>query len=820
MTTPLSNTEWTYQPTTHGWLGESIYHIIQYLDSFPTISHLELDAYLDHITLDPTAPYQLPFPPCPDEDTLIHNCLKFHQTTTLDLASTNPTNTQPFPPQAPPSLLSAMELDEKFILRILQRFAATFQPQPLLSLYAFCLHSLPTTGSQAPRDERLGLAWEHMKKNMKAVDDVALLNDLVNIVSRSSIHTYDTYSILLNILFTKTTVYSQALYRSNPCGGGGDRGGNEIGVVAGGDDDLNGVDDDDGDGDDDGPIRLRTHAINVSPGTRSEAEKAHKNVAENALSFTTPLPFYFVKLGLKSSLLRGHTRATMTLVSLKLAADLVKTCCLHDDVDLFVAATHLIIDIAASGDLSLPSSEFWEWFVMDLDMTTKLVLNGCYRILKYVISHHNNLFITRLKSRSTAPLEALTTFTLPSHIRNNREQLRMVYSNGNVERYRQTATLLFSFEPVRQHFIQTTIKHNTSSTASRQHDTRYNNNTDRYRMANTKGSMWDLCLRDQFYPCLDILHTILLPSLPNPKDRFSALDLVTYLGEDIPGLCGRSGGQEQQQQQPQPLLRLQLAWDFILDEVLVPNYKLSHPNHSPSLTSPTTTNMEVKSNNNDHIILNNGSTSTPSPSSPSSSIITTTPIPSQIPSHPNQPIQISPHSFPTFFQMFRGWYFWVYSKTFPDPRTIMDQDVTSLEWSRRLPPNPPLIFILLFSPPDLTLARLPSLLSRRKEYPINLYHILKPEPTSTWTRIKPFSLTPIQFTILRPTLLGLSNLGPRINNYTLNPPITRTPSSLSIEQDDQHDSIVIELLLDYYVESILDHTVDITHQPMMTIIKC
>lgn len=126
----------------------------------------------------------------------------------------------------------------------------------------------------------------------------------------------------------------------------------------------------------------------------------------------------------------------------------------------------------------------------------------------------------------------------------------------------------------------------------------------------------------------------------------------------------------------------------------------------------------------------------------------------------------------------------------------------------------PLIFYLLyFSQAERDVLFISELLRHRKEYPINLNHRLVPK-TEYQNRSRPvISLTPLLFATARWQIFenfmggALRQMAPFVYPQRF-------------QKADDVDSKVIEQFINYYLDSILDGSVDIIHHPMTTVIKC
>ena len=690
-----------------------------------------------------------------DDEFTMRNRLLFYENPAHLADLINGSNPPPSPPQPPSTLFSSMEYDLKPIMLALQHFAATYQPQPLMSLYAYCLN--PDPYRRTTWEQRLDDANDHMQNN-NPVSDEDLLKDLITIMgkmgsTRSGVDlgdAYETKSILLNVLLTKTNAYSEALIRAHA----------QLNVM-----------------NEDGAVNPTT--------------QLYQDLVQEAILFTTPLPFHFIRLGLAASLgdaIAAKKKKDPALWTRQLINNILDTCTLNDSVGFFVSSVELFLDILLKSD---PTAQLTPSGLLDNilpDLMPTIAQHGCVQILSYLVHHHRPALTRAFTHQDRGFLRTLTDFNSSTYCyRMGPENFRRRIANP--DRFRRSATFLLSLPEVREYFIQCAINHNTTGRAN--HPNHLEGNVPLpHRRVNHHGtaSSWDSCLNDPLSPSHSVLNNILRPFIPNPMTRFSAFHLPTYLISDEYvhlAYIGESVALSTQYQS---------SWSFVLDEILIPMYQ-------------------------EHIAARALGQNLLPPGPPALSNVPSTTMLLT----PNQPIALAPPQELLGFsesslinRQLRHWYFFVYSATIPDPSTFNNMDIGNLKWVEDHPPSLPLIFTLLLTTRQATSPiRIPQLLSRREQYPINLNHVLKPEPTWTQTQIpiihQPTSLTPLQFVVVRCRILQIFN-----ESFQ-----ARTSSNHCwFDREDQDDSALIEGMLEYYLESILDGTVDIVHSPMTTVIHC
>ena len=159
----------TYAKNTKG----PLYYIIQYLISATTTPdqfgpHLDqkLGEYIQYLLYN--EPYTSPFPPPLMGDELSQYCIDFYSTTT-----TAPTFS-PMPPTIPSTLFNADNLNTtKPIVSLLKQFATIYQPQPLLSLIAFCTDPNPIQSPPQTWQQRLDAAQTYVDETNISDEDLS-----------------------------------------------------------------------------------------------------------------------------------------------------------------------------------------------------------------------------------------------------------------------------------------------------------------------------------------------------------------------------------------------------------------------------------------------------------------------------------------------------------------------------------------------------------------------------------------------------------------------------------------------------------------------
>lgn len=821
--------------------AKPLYWIIRYLHDNPAISDAELGPYIQHImynTNDFNYPY--PFPKPPEGEAFAQSRCQFYQST-RDYSTIPFPSSFPPPPITPPTFLSTKSIVHENIIKVLKNFAVVYQPQPLLSLYAFCCHDpIIDPPNPIPWSDRLTNAQKSIDDS--DISDADLVKDLDLLCSKCSLE-QESKSIFLHILLnSKTTAYTEALVRTAPITPDGENPNSYF-------------------------LWNTPDGFWANTRPRNQGVASHLDLCSCARRdiTTSPLASKFIELGLASSLgIPSHGDDGSETSTWGMMSSLIRKVESEDNIDAFLPGVDVIwtinqaaLDINAIAgpgrdNTTLPApvltptpqmfstrEEFWNHlFDRDGSLLVRLVHAGSFQILDYLFTSRKDamtkLFQTKMDSNPEF-LQKVTDFTYP--------QRMIVDFKPDFDRYSKTTQLLLSFGPILQYFVTnaidtTSVQQDPVHTSTSRSDLSDKDVVNNWSFTNSASSStkttiqkpysaWNEAINNYTSPTNPLLNDALKPFIADINQRFYGFNLTRYCFNRI---CTTAI----------PFftnLRIPSSWTFVLDEILIPMYQHHQEREQQQLQE-----------------------------------LPTSPPPPSVPLNPNQPIPILtlPHDISVEAKgIFSGWYFCSH------PRRNRPKSLLSPHPARALMGLPPavdikkmclpLIFILLISV-DLPLdtVMFPSLFSRRKEYPINLGQVVRFVDEGDATKDKnvittgdgdfnnvvvapaviegnnhnnnnennnnnesnnnnennineipltpisltPISLTPIQFTIMR-WVFSLTSKG---NKDIIDQSV--------FENRDHVDSVLVKSMIDYYIESILDNTVDQVHQPGVIEVHC
>ena len=560
-------------------------------------------------------------------------------------------------------------------------------------------------------------------------------------------------------------------------------------------------------------------------------QQLHMKLAQLSLKFTSPLSFYFATNGLQSSLDLAYwfvyTSQTQPR-SFTFIEDMVKSCLTNDDVNLFIPALSLAFTTSTNGSKLYhgPQTHCYKSesdLILSCDMVLRSIPHcGCAQILNYIITTHHNAILDHAQSSPNLfPRKLLLQLVFERTHFPRGERL------SDPNRFIKTATHILSLDPVRNLFIKSALEHYSDEAAL------VEKNADSWETEDYLGHFLEKTTI--FNPALSVINSILAPIITNPVSRFRSFQLSRYFS----GLDGNDLG-------PMAIPRLRASFAFVLGSILIPLYQ------SQSQGNGNDCRSDMRMGEDDSTTPTT-LTTTPSQqqqqlsSSSSPTIIHTPPTPNT----PFCPYQFDPSpEFPPTPVQF-GWYYMAkpltYSVVDCDGQKIF-QSLRKMMWADSQFKFP-LIFLLLSlptcptDPVNTEAVFFDELMKRRAEYPISLNHVLRHDlvdddggddgengglkPCPITTPIK--SLTPLQFAVLRWTfhhrferpILPLQAVG-----YGQTPLVAVDCQEFNHEgtfppflQHDLADSKMVSFLIDYFIEAIIDNTIDLHHPHLVTSIK-
>ena len=253
----------------------------------------------------------------------------------------------------------------------------TYQPQPLLSLLAFCLDPAPFPINPDPWPKRIADAKTHFESNSNSVPDEDLLKKLKNVYNAMTGWDppqlkQETRSVLLSILLTKTDAYTKALVRNAP-------------YIP----------------DDQDPYQyLNKEADGAFWKDNSHTQQQRDLLCslqldffDCALRFSPTVIPQLISLGFKPLIELSHPNRSGFPVSRdgfpELALHMARSCSCRDDLTLFLYEIDLISELCNKAEgTAVPLSARWDIIINNTEIMSHIVQSNCAQIISYIMTHY------------------------------------------------------------------------------------------------------------------------------------------------------------------------------------------------------------------------------------------------------------------------------------------------------------------------------------------------------------------------------------------------------------------------------------------------
>ena len=512
--------------------------------------------------------------------------------------------------------------------------------------------------------------------------------------------------------------------------------------------------------------------------------------------------FKFIEWGLGQCLEFGYggTMEKRQAHFRKLIGTLITNVSQYDDINTFLPGMELITNLAALSKDAPSKQECWDYITEDRQtdppLFQRLVQHSSIQIITYYLNQNPNAIDRLVDEMHSNPKfgKCLVGFRFEEG-----QNLRPAHQ---MTKMTKTTQFLLSYQPIRSFFLNSAIdgmvgnvddgngNHNNGQNGQQKNNTVKNG-----KPAPSFSSPWIYAINDRFSPSNSILNALLKPFIPDLQQRLCGFDFHSYLliNSDSPYLPTSA------------TFRLESSWKFVLNEILIPRYQ-EYQQEQLQLQEPS-----------------------------SSSNNTTTYHNKSIPTTPNSPVPMKPIGdlSTTTHELLFGWY--LYS----NPRRVQFEGLSRREVRANMAHHGTkfqfsLIFFLLLAPHHphsyLSSVFFPQLFSAQKEYPVNLNQRIRLREECTAVvevgcqqngnnhsnqdndddcKNTTITLSPLQFTVLRYSFVEPD----RINPDTAH-------GRHEIERAEQEDSILIEFMIESYIESIIEGTVDQIHPPCVYEIEC